>query len=100
MSSIISEFVFSEPSGRPYAIVMFSASLVFLSGYVHFGILGDSSSISGLFLSVGCAMSGIAEGLPKDRVRTAGLFRVTGILVLISLIVTTIIAPESIIGSR
>lgn len=100
MSSRISEFVFSEPSGRLNAAVMFSGSIVFASLYAYFGVLGDSTSISSIFLSIGFALSGIAESLPKDRRRTAGVFRVSAMLVLTSLLALVALAPELVVGER
>lgn len=100
MPSRIGELVFSEPSGRLDALVMFSGSLVFLGLYVYSGILGGSSSIYEVFLSVGFAVSGIAESLPKDRRRTAGIFRVTAILVLTSQVIAAVFAPEFVLGPR
>lgn len=101
MLSKVSEVVFSEPSGRRSALIMFSGAFVFASLYVYYGILGDSSSISWLyFMIAGNALSGIAESLPKDRRRAAGVFRVTAILVLICLLATISFAPEFIVGKR
>ena len=94
VGSGIRKFVFAEPSGRPKSIFMFSGSLVFLSIYVYFGVLGDSSSIDELFISVGFALSGIAESLRKDRRRIAGLLRITAVLVFISLLAALFSTPE------
>jgi hypothetical protein len=47
---------------------------------------------------VGFVLSGIAESLPVDRQRAAGVFRLTAIFLLIGLLVTTILAPEIILG--
>jgi hypothetical protein len=99
MPSKISGFVMSEPSGRPAAAVMFSGALLFVGMYVYFGVFGDSSTTHELFLAGSFALSGIAESLPKDRRRTAGILRVTAILIPLSMIAIIVIAPE-IINSR
>lgn len=94
MPSRIGELLFGAPSGRLTALVMFSGSLVFLSTYVYFGVLGESASIYEVFLSVGFALSGIAESLPKDRRRAAGVLRIAAVLVVASLIAIIAVAPE------
>lgn len=100
MYTRIKEFVFSEPAGRIQALVMFSGSLVFLSFYVYYDILGDSHSVSALVSAVGLAMCGIAESLPEERRWAAGGLRVTAVLLLLGLMVLTIFTPELIIGER
>ncbi|MFC6989053.1 hypothetical protein ACFQJD_10675 [Haloplanus sp. GCM10025708] len=80
---------------------MFSGSLLFLSLYVYAAVLGDSSSSSWLVvMAAGTGLSGIAESLPKDRRRTAGVFRVTAMLVLMDLLATTVFAPEFVVGEQ
>jgi hypothetical protein len=100
MPSRVSDVVFSEPSGRRHAFVMFAGALVLAGLYVYYGVLGESTSIGGLFLLVGCVLSGIAESLPTDRRRTAGVLRVTAILVLGGLLATVAFAPELVVGPR
>jgi hypothetical protein len=51
-------------------------------------------------MAVGTGLSGIAESLPNDRRRTAGILRVTAILVLIGVLATTVFVPEFIVGER
>ena len=91
MPSIIEKTVLSEPSRGLHTVMFFSFSLVFLSIYVYFDVLGDSPSASAGILSIGFALSGIAESLPTNRRRTAGIFRVTAVLLLLSLMVTNIL---------
>jgi hypothetical protein len=85
-ASIIKEGVVSEPS-RGLAVMWLSGSLVLSSQYVYYWILGDSPPLFAIIFSVGFALSGIAESLPKNRRRETGIFRVTAILVLMSLTV-------------
>ncbi len=101
MPSTLTRVLFRKPSGRPHAVVMLSGSLLFLGLYVYAGVLGDSSSSSWLVvMAVGTGLSGIAESLPTDRRRTAGIVRVTAILVLIGLLATIVFVPEFIVGER
>jgi len=101
MPSTPIRFLFREPSGRPHAFVMLSGALLFLGLYVYAGVLGDSSSSSWLVvMAAGTGLSGIAESLPNDRRRTAGLLRVTAVLVLIGLLATTVFSPEFIVGEQ
>ena len=94
MPSKIKEIVLSEPSGWPTTAVMFSGALIFLGMYVYFGVFGDSPTVYELFLAGAFALSGTAESLPKARRRTAGVLRVTAILILLIMITILAIAPE------
>jgi len=98
--SKIKDVVFSEPSGRLHAFVMFAGSLVMVSIYLYYGILRDGSSLSSLIMAVGFALSGLAESLPTDRRRIAGGLRVTAILLLLGLLGLTIFAPDVLLGTR
>ncbi|WP_336024693.1 hypothetical protein [Halobellus salinisoli] len=100
MPSKIRDVLFSEPSGRRTAAVMFAGSLAFVALYAYNWIVGESVFVGGLFLLVGSGVSGIAESLPKDRRRAAGVFRIVAILVLLSLIAIVVFAPQLIVGSR
>lgn len=100
MPSKIKDVVFSEPSGRPHAFVMFVGSLVMLSIYVYYDILRDGSSISSLIMAVGFALSGFAESLPTDQRQITGGLRITAILLLIGLISLIIFAPGVILGPQ
>ena len=100
MSSKIKDVVFSEPSGRLHAFVMFAGALVMLSIYIYYGILLDGSSLSSLIMAVGFALSGFAESLPTERRQIAGGLRVTAMLWLLGLLGLTIFAPEVILGPR
>jgi hypothetical protein len=91
MPSIIEKTILSEPSRGAHTVMFFFFSLVFLGIYLYFDVLGHSSSPSAGILSIGFALSGIAECLPTHRRRTAGLFRVTAVLLLLSLIATNIL---------
>lgn len=97
MPSKIKDTVFSEPSGRLNAFVMFAGSFVMLSIFTYFDILRDGSSISSVIMAVGFALSGLAESLPTDQRRIAGGLRVTAILLLLGFLSLTIFAPRVIL---
>src|SRR6056297_2004624 len=99
MPSFINQIIFSEPAGRPNSLIQFTASLVFLGIYIYAwtGGNGDSSSWI-LVMMFGSALSGIAESLPKDQQRSAGILRATAVTVLLCLLAATVFAPEFIVG--
>jgi hypothetical protein len=99
MPSIIDETVFSEPSGRLFALVQLCGTLL-LSGYYGYSVVVRNASPGGfiLFLAVGTGLSGIAESLPKSRRREAGVLRLTATFVLVGLLVTVFFAPELLTG--
>ncbi|KAA9396148.1 hypothetical protein Har1130_16345 [Haloarcula sp. CBA1130] len=99
MLSKIKDAVFSEPSGRVHALVMFASSLAMLSIYIYYDILRGVSDISSLVMAVGFALSGLAEVLPTERRQIAGVLRATAILLLTGLLTLTIFVPEVILGS-
>lgn len=99
MSSTVTEVVFSEPSGRSAALIQFAGSLAFSGLYVYSWTAGNADSGRWLLgMVVGSALAGVAESLPKDRRLTAGVLRLTAILVLLSLLTATVFGPEFIVG--
>ena len=100
MPSEIADVLFSEPSGNPHALVMFSGSLVLASVYAYYGVLHGSPSTGSLVLAIGFALSGFAESLPTDRRRTAGGLRIAAVLLLSGLLGLAVFAPEVVVGPR
>jgi len=99
MVPYISDVLFNEPQGRPSSLVQFGASLSFLCIFVYTWSVGDAGEVTWvLFFIVGTALSGIAESLPKTRRRTAGLLRLTAILVMGCFLAIMFLAPEYIIS--
>jgi len=96
MPSRISDTVFSEPSGRGHAAVMFAGAAVFLGLYGYAG--ADSSARWLLVMAGGNALSGIAESLPAARRRAAGAFRLAAISLLLCLLAAATFAPEFVVG--
>lgn len=97
MLSKIKAVLFRESSDLSHGILMFSGAIIFFGIYIYYGVLGDSSTISGLFLAGAFALFGTAEFLPKKRQRMAGWLRIVGLLIPLLTIATVIIAPEMII---
>jgi len=100
MPSTTRDVLFAEPAGRRAAVVMFAGALALSGIYGYYWMSGESPSTAGLILMVGATLSGIAESLPRDRRRAAGVLRLTAILVLLGLIATVIVAPGFITGQR
>ncbi|WP_424003053.1 hypothetical protein ACOZ4I_03435 [Haloarcula salina] len=98
MPSTISDALFSEPSGRRHAAVMFAGALALGLLYAYSALVGDAASVAVLFLLAGAALSGVAEILPSDRRVAAGVLRLTGILVLVCLLALVAVAPELVAG--
>lgn len=95
MPSRVTAALFSEPSGRRHATVMFGAALAFAALYGYAVRVAGSSGAGWLpFMIAGTALSGVAESLPDDRRIVAGVLRVTAIGVLASLIVAVAVVPE------
>lgn len=100
MPSKIKDVVFSEPSGRAQAFVMFVASFTMVSIYIYYDVLRGVSSINSLVMAVGFALSGLAESLPSEHRQLVAGLRVTAILLLTGLLVFIMFAPEVFLGSQ
>ncbi|MUW15377.1 hypothetical protein GJ633_12525 [Halorubrum sp. CBA1125] len=99
MPSVLSDLVFSEPSGRSNALVQFGGALAFLGLYGYSRAMGRADPSDWLLvMALGATLAGIAESLPNDRKRTAGTLRLTAILVLLCLLVAIVLAPEFVVG--
>ena len=98
MPSIIDETVFSEPSGRPLALVFLCGALVLSGQQGYYVVVEGATPLSAvLFLIAGMALSGIAESLPESRRQAAGVLRLTALFVLVSMLVILVAVPELII---
>ncbi|MFC7131108.1 hypothetical protein [Haloferax chudinovii] len=95
MPSIVDETVFSEPSGGLFAVVQLCGALIMSGLYWQYAVV--EQSVSGgwlLFMIAGTALSGIAESLPKNRRRAAGVLRLAAVLVLTCLLAILFLARE------
>jgi len=99
MPSIIDETLFSEPSGRPFALVQLCGALLLSGVYAYYTLVENATPGSFLlFLIAGTALSGIAESLPKLRRQAAGVLRLAAIVVLVTLLAVIAVAPELLTG--
>jgi hypothetical protein len=99
MIPFIREVLLNEPQGRPNSLVQLGSSLCLSCLFVYYWTVGSAGEVLFvLFLVVGSALSGIAESLPENRRRVAGVLRLIALLVLVSSIVFLIITPELIIN--
>jgi len=99
MVPYVSEVLFNEPQGRSVSLLHCGASLLYLCMFVYAWSIGDAGEVRWvLFFVVGTALAGIAESLPKTRQRVTGILRLTAVLVLVSVLVIGVIAPEILIG--
>jgi len=85
--------LFREPDGQPKSLIFALLSFVCLLGWVYFGIVLNGPH-NMLFLGLAFGFSGIAESLPPNRQRSAGVLRILGLGILVVLVVLLILAPE------
>lgn len=99
MPSIVTKIVFSEPSGRPFALVQLCGAVFLLGLCGYYALVENSTPGSWILLFIiGITLSGIAESLPKARRRIAGVLRLTALLMLGCLLAIVAFAPEFITG--
>jgi hypothetical protein len=95
MPFIITEAVFSEPSGRPLALVHLCGALVLSGTFGYYVVVeGVTPASAVLFLIAGMAIAGIAESLPRSRQLAAGILRLTALSVLVSMLAIIVFIPE------
>ena len=89
MPSIIDETVFGEPS-RGLALVYLCGALLLAGQQGYYVIVkGATPFYAVLLIIAGMALSGIAESLPKPRRRAAGVLRLTALVPLVSMLLTS-----------
>jgi hypothetical protein len=89
--------LFREPDGRQKARIFSLFSFISILGWVYFGIVLDGPHVM-LFLGIAFAFSGLAESLPPNRQRSAGVLRILGLGILVVLVVLIILVPEPILS--
>jgi hypothetical protein len=89
--------LFREPDGRRKGLLFSLFSFVCILGWGYFGIVLDGPHIM-LFLGIAFAFSGVAESLPPNRRRQAGVLRILGLGILGVLIVLLTLVPEPVLG--
>ncbi|NLV10050.1 hypothetical protein GOC74_08925 [Halomicrobium mukohataei] len=97
MPSRIEAVLFDEPSGSPMPLIMFSGAVLFVGVYAYGALRGGANSYL-LVMAAGSTLSGIAESLPTDRRRIAGVLRITAILILLALVAVVLFAPDQVLA--
>jgi len=85
--------LFREPDGRPKSLIFVLLSVVTLLGWVFIGIVLNGPH-NMLFLGLAFAFSGVAESLPRNRQRSAGVLRILALGILVVFLVLLTLAPE------
>jgi peptidoglycan/LPS O-acetylase OafA/YrhL len=95
MPSLLEDTLFSEPSGNGIALVHFGSAVVFTLILVWSWLRDPPLTNYWLvFMIVGIALAGVAEALPSERTRAAGVFRLAGIGTLVCLLGILVISPD------
>ena len=93
----VQRVLFREPDGRREGLLFSLISFICILGWVYFGIVLNGPH-NMLFLGSSFAFSGLAESLPPNRYRSAGVLRILGFGILGVFIVLLILRPELIWG--
>jgi hypothetical protein len=93
----VQRMVFREPDGRRKGLVFALFSFICILGWVYFGVVLNGPH-NMLFLGIAFAFSGVAESLPPNRHRSAGVLRILALGILVAFLVLLILRPESIWG--
>ncbi|MFC7068573.1 hypothetical protein [Halobaculum lipolyticum] len=94
MPSTIRDLAFGEPAGRVYGTVQLCGALAFAGLYVYARSAGSGSGSSWLlFMVAGAALAGVAESLPTDLRRVAGVLRIAAVVTLVGLLIAVLFLP-------
>lgn len=93
----VQRMLFREPDGRRKGLLFSLFSFICILGWVYFGIVLNGPH-NMLFLGIAFAFSGLAESLPPNRQRSAGVLRILGLGILVVFLALLIVVPESIWG--
>jgi hypothetical protein len=93
----IQRLLFREPDGQRKGLVFSFFSFICILGWVYFGI-GLDGPHNMLFLGIAFAFSGLAEFLPPNRHRSAGVLRILSLGILVALVVLLVLVPDLIWG--
>ena len=89
--------LFREPDGRRKSVFFALFSFICILGWIYFGIVLNGPH-NMLFLGIAFAFSGVAEFLPPNRQRSAGVLRILSLGILVGFVVLLILVPELIWG--
>ena len=90
---ILSRMLFGELNGQRKGLLFSFLSFICLLGRVYVGVEFDGPHIL-LFLGIALAFSGIAESLPPNRRRLAGVLRILGLGILLISLVLLVLVPD------
>jgi len=93
----IQRLLFREPDGRRKGFVFSFFSFSCILGWIYFGIVLNGPH-NMLFLGIAFAFSGVAELLPPNRQRSAGVLRILSLGILVGFVVLLILIPELVWG--
>lgn len=98
-TATVREMLFSEPSGRGIGLFFLGCSLAELLAWAYFAVVLDASpGPTLLILGGGFALSGVAESLPTDRRRLAGVLRVVAVSGLLGFLGLLFVVPGIVTG--
>ena len=92
-TAALQRILFREPDGEWQGLFFALLSVVCMLGWVYFGIVLNGPH-NMLFLGIAFASSGLAECLPPNRRRAAGILRILGLGILVVFLALLILAPE------
>jgi len=93
----LARLLFRDPDGRRKGLVFSVLSFVSLVGWVYFGVVLDGGHFL-LFIGVALGFTGVAESLPPDRRRSAGVLRTLAVGTLVVFLVVLASVPEFLSG--
>jgi hypothetical protein len=93
---ILQQVLFREPDGRQKGLIFSFFSFVSLLGWVYLGVVLNGPHIL-LVLGIAFAFTGVAESLPSDRRRSAGVLRILSLGIVSLFVVLIVFAPELIL---
>jgi hypothetical protein len=93
----VQRMLLREPDGRRKGFLFSLFSFICIVGWVYFGVVLNGPH-NMLFLGIAFAFSGLAEFLPPNRQRSAGVLRTLGLGILVIFLALLILAPELIWG--
>ncbi|WP_424017128.1 hypothetical protein ACOZ4N_14770 [Halorientalis pallida] len=88
-----SRILFREPNGPRRGFIFLSLSVVALLAWLYFGARLDGLSIL-LFQATAFASLGVAESLPPNRRRVAGVLRILAVAIMVIYLVVLAAAPD------
>ncbi|WP_247010624.1 hypothetical protein [Halorientalis litorea] len=89
--------MFREPDGRRKGFLFFSLSFVCLLSWVYTAVILDGPHFF-LFMGIALGFTGLAESLPPDQRRSAGVFRIVAVGILLVFLTLLASVPDLLLG--